>query len=112
MLCPPHKPTLCCRQKQGDLLQCKTSLTRETEWVKRREEGGQLQILGRVVSQSKESDGGGGEMCCESCRLALEGLVSEAFELRDKESIVTPLTLGLVGVVRHFHSNCWGSSSS
>lgn len=40
------------------------------------------------------------------------GRSGEALELWDKESIVPPLTLGLVGVVRHFHSNCWGSSSS
>lgn len=44
------------------------------------------------------ADGGGGGMCCASCKLALEGVVSEAFEFQDKESIVTPLTLGLVGV--------------
>ena len=49
--------TVCCRLKQGALLQCKTSLTGETEWVKRRKEEGQLQILGRVVSQFKELDG-------------------------------------------------------
>lgn len=39
-----------------------------------------------------------GEGECASCKLALEGVVSEAFEFQDKESIVTPLTLGLVGV--------------
>lgn len=49
--------TVCCHLKQGAILQCKTSLTGETEWVKRRKEEGQLQILGRVVSQFRELDG-------------------------------------------------------
>lgn len=81
--------------------------------MKRRKVEGQLHILGRVVSQFKELDGwrwGRGDVLC-----ILQtgfGRIGEAFELRDKESIVPPLTLGLVGVVRHFHSNCWGSSSS
>ena len=39
-----------------------------------------------------------GEGECASCKLAFEGVVSEACEFQDKESIVTPLTLGLVGV--------------
>lgn len=49
--------TVCCLPKQGALLQGKTSLTGETEWVKRRKVEGQLYILGRVVSQFKELDG-------------------------------------------------------
>lgn len=47
--------TVYCRQKQGGLLDCTTSLTRETKWVEGRKEKGQLQILGRVVSQFKEA---------------------------------------------------------
>lgn len=41
-------------------------------------------------------------MCCASCELALEGVVSKAFELRNKGPIVTPLTLGLGGCVEAF----------
>lgn len=41
-------------------------------------------------------------MCCASCKLALEGVVSEAFELSNKDPIVMPLTLGHGGRVKAF----------
>lgn len=97
--------TVCCCQKQGGLLECTTSVTRETKWVEGSKEEGQLLVLGRVVSQFKEAGwltAGGGEVCWASCKLALEGVVSEAFELWNKDPIVMPLTLGLGGRVEAF----------
>lgn len=41
-------------------------------------------------------------MCCASCKLALEGVVSEVFELCNKDPIVRPLTLGHGGRVKAF----------
>lgn len=41
-------------------------------------------------------------MCCASYKLALEGVVSEAFELWNKDLIVMPLTLGHGGRVEAF----------
>lgn len=67
-----------------------------------------------VVSQFKEagSDGGGREVCCASCKLlASEGVVSEAFELWNKDPIVMPLTLGLGGCVEAFPLELLGSTS-
>lgn len=41
-------------------------------------------------------------MCCASYKLALEGVVSEAFELWNKDLIVMPLTLEHGGRVEAF----------
>lgn len=57
---------------------------------------------GFPVQGSWMSDGGGGEVCCASCKLALERVVSKAFELWNKDPIVMPLTLGHSGSVEAF----------
>lgn len=104
---------ICCYLPGG--LEYTTSLTREMKWVEGRKEESQAADLwegGFPVQGSWRPDGGGEEASCASCKLALEGVVSEAFELRNKDPIVKPLTLDTVGVLRHFHLHCWAVAPS
>lgn len=68
--------TICCQQNPGGQ-GCTINLTRETKWEEERKDKGQtadawvgdFPVLGSWMSD------GGGEVCCASCKLALEGLV-------------------------------------
>lgn len=50
-----------------------------------------------------------GEVCA-FCELLLEGVVSEASELWNKDPIVMPLTWDIVSVLQHFHRHCWAAA--
>lgn len=101
---------ICCYLPGG--LEYTTSLTREMKWVEGRKEESQAADLwegGFPVQGSWRPDGGGEEASCASCKLVLEGVVSEAFELRNKDPIVKPLTLGHSGCVEAFPFALLGS---
>lgn len=66
---------------------------------------------GFPVLGSWKADGGGGEVCCAPYKLALEGLVREAFELWNKDPVVMPLTLGHGGCVEAFPLELLGQQS-
>lgn len=47
---------------------------------------------------------------CASCEPVLEGVVGEASELWNKDTVVMPLTWDMVSVLQHFHWHCWAAA--